>query len=142
MPLENDTATGPGTLTLTREERNALQNALIVDLVELSDGLNLDGDFGTKLPVEPEMRDALRLLDDLGWEPEDTAESYAITMDQEPLIATLSRLAATAEASLRAGYDPEYADEDLDCWATCRRLLQHLDEIDSYQALTAANFSS
>jgi hypothetical protein len=142
MRLEHDTATGAAPLTLSCEERNALQHALIVDLIELSDGLNLEGDFGTKLPVGPEMRDVLRLLDDLGWEPEDTAESYTITMDQEPLIATLSRLAATAEASLRAGYDPEYADEDLDCWAACRRLLHHVDGIDSYQALTAANFSS
>jgi hypothetical protein len=119
-------------LTLTRDKREILRQALITDLSELG---GLDDPFpGPHSPtwsgardLENALRDVLRLLEDLGWDPADPRETYTVTIERDTFAAILRRLAETAEASLRAGFDPEFADEDLDCWATCRRLLGHLE---------------
>ena len=120
------------TVTLTRDKREILRQALITDLSELG-GLDepFPGPHGTTWTgahdLETALRDVLRLLEDLGWDPADPRETYTVTIEHETFAAILRRLAETAEASLRAGYDPEFADEDLDCWATCRRLLGRLE---------------
>jgi len=49
--------------------------------------------------------DDLRLLDDLGWGPDDPGEAFAITMDPAPLIDTLQRLNRLAADSVHHHID-------------------------------------
>jgi hypothetical protein len=120
MPRDNTALKDRAPLTITRDERDSLQQALLVDLGELG-GFDDDPDR-----LDPQALDVLRLLADLDWSPHDATDEYPVSLDPDGLVAILRRLSTTAEASLRAGYDPEFSDEDLDCWSACRRVLARL----------------
>jgi hypothetical protein len=115
MPTQPQTHPHGVQLTLTHEERDILHRALTIDLSELSDPHHLDH-------LSPEAHDTLQLLENLAH----SHQPCTLTTPHRTLTSTLQRLADTAQASLEAGYDPDYADEDLDTWATCRRLLAQL----------------
>jgi hypothetical protein len=91
-------------IQLTREQRDAIYEEVVVDLSGLTD---LWTEFDAKQNYEraQELRQRferdMRLLDDLGWDPEPDRDEFALTMDAAELAGAIAHLNAQAGAILR-----------------------------------------
>jgi hypothetical protein len=104
-------------VTITREQRTALYEEAIADLSDTTDlyhVLSL-GKYDEARRLRWEYDAIYRLIDDLGWNPADPGEQFAITMSDSQLaqvVRRIMRLASDRLASYverRPGLDP---DED------------------------------
>jgi hypothetical protein len=90
-------------ITIGREQRDAIYQEVALDLNGLTD-LWTEFDGGNHERAR-ELRDRfvldMRLLDDLGWEPEQEADEFELTMDGVDLAAVVSYLIAQTGAILR-----------------------------------------
>lgn len=118
-------------VTLKQSHRDVLRRQVITQLTGIGDiYLALDGaQWTTALGMRRRYEDCMRLMDDLGWEENDPAEEYAITIDTIPLMCVLARLhegaAEVLELHLDLALDEEAADATLTL-AICGELLVSL----------------
>ncbi len=63
------------------------------------------GDFATAERFGLEFGEDIRMLNDLGWNPDDARDSYALTQPRHELIEALKRLCLDAEDGLDAPED-------------------------------------
>lgn len=90
-------------ITINRQQRDAIYQEVVLDLNGLTD---LWTEFdGGNFDRARELRDRfvldMRLLDDLGWEPEVDGEAFELTMEGVDLAAVVSYLIAQTGAILR-----------------------------------------
>ena len=123
-----------GTVTIDPEQRNGIYELVRNHLVGLSDvfmAMERRGDFITAERLGQEFSEDFRLLQDIGWRPQDYRRRFVLTMPVPELTAVLLRLKGEAEqilcgpqrdateleieARLRLGYD------------ACEELLVDLD---------------
>lgn len=125
------------TLTIDRRQREALHGLLLQRLTGISDaGLMIQqGDFMAAGRYGNEFAADVRLLNDLGWEPTDARETFAVTIPADDLAETLWRLRVDAE---QGAEEPEEVvrgrDEDAEILIqytrareVCSVLIDHLD---------------
>jgi hypothetical protein len=81
-------------VTLTRQQRDVIYGQLLVELTAIGDiyiALS-NGDYDTAKRYRRQFEDDLRLLDDLGWEPDPSAQQFEITMERHDLARSVARL--------------------------------------------------
>jgi hypothetical protein len=90
------------TIKLNREQRDAIYGELVLDLNGTGDiRINLDGeDYDAAQRLRRRYEDDMRLLDDLGWEPEQDGDEFEVTMDRDELARVLRRLNRSAGDTL------------------------------------------
>lgn len=91
-------------ITIGREQRDAIYQEVVLDLNGLTD-LRVEFEAGNyQRARELRQRFALdmRLLDDLGWEPEPEGDECVLTMDGVDLAAVVSHLVVQTGAILHA----------------------------------------
>lgn len=91
------------TLRIDRHQREALHRLLCDRLTDnLGDsGLMVKrGDFAAAERFVNEYAADVRLLNDLGWDPGERRETFAVTIPAEELLATLWRLRVEAEGGI------------------------------------------
>lgn len=84
-------------VTLTRRERDVLYDYLANELYSYTD-FEIQ-----RLPAEDieRMRDTLRVLDDLGWEPADARESFQVSAPPEAVERAMSSIRRFCDESLQ-----------------------------------------
>lgn len=87
-------------IKITREQRDAIYAEICTDLAGTGDiQLELDnGDYEAARRHRRRFEDDMRLLDDLGWEPEQDGEEFEITMPAQQLTRALRGLNDNARA--------------------------------------------
>ncbi len=100
-------------IAITRAQRQAIYPDLVLDLTAVGDiYIELDnGDYATAQRFRRQFEDTMRLLDDLGWEPDPPGEHFEITMAPEQLARAMGRLHQLASGAL-AEHVARPADED------------------------------
>lgn len=90
------------TIKLNRQQRDAIYGEVVLDLSGTGDiRVNLDsGDYEAAREHRRRYEEDMRLLDDLGWEPEQDESEFEITMDYEDLARVLRRLNRSAADTL------------------------------------------
>ena len=88
--------------TISREQRDALYSELLLDLsgIDDIDMLLSTGRGKAAHEMAGGMREAMRLLDDLGWERIDPRETYELTMPDDDLERLMLRYRERLEADL------------------------------------------
>ncbi len=89
-------------ITINREQRDAVYQEIMLDLSGVGDifhALNGD-DYEKAREYRRRFEDDMRLLDDLGWEPERDAYEFELTMPRADLARALRRLSASARSML------------------------------------------
>ncbi len=89
-------------ITISRDQRDAIYQEIMLDLTGVGDifhALNSD-DFAKARQYRRRFEEDMRLLDDLGWEPEREAEEFELTMPGPDLAGALRRLNDSARAML------------------------------------------
>src|SRR5690606_69086 len=81
-------------ITINRQQREAIYQEVVLDLNGLTDLWTEfdDGNFDRARELRDRFVLDMRLLDDLGWEPEVEGEAFELTMDGVDLAAVVSRL--------------------------------------------------
>jgi hypothetical protein len=90
------------TIRIERRQREALHGLLLQRLTGIGDpGLMIErGDFTDAERLGNEFATDVRLLNDLGWDPGDRRETFAVTIPAEDFLATLWRLRVDAEGGV------------------------------------------
>ncbi len=91
-------------ITINREQRDAVYQEIMLDLSGVGDifhALNGD-DYEKAREYRRRFEDDMRLLDDLGWEPEQEADEFELTMPRADLARALRRLNASAGSMLHS----------------------------------------
>jgi hypothetical protein len=93
----------PSTATISKDQRDGLYALVRNHLGGLSDvfvEMEQRKDFDAAERLGREFAEDLRLLDDIGWRPNDSRESVALTMPLDELLELLQRLQDEAERLL------------------------------------------
>ena len=87
-------------ITINRQQRDAIYEEVVLDLNGLTDLWTEfdDGNFDRARELRDRFVLDMRLLDDLGWEPEPDAGNFALTMDGVDLAGVVSHLIAQTGA--------------------------------------------
>ena len=90
------------TIRIERRQREALHGLLLQRLTGIGDaGLMIErGDFAAAERFGNEFAADVRLLNDLGWDPGDGRETFAVTIPDEDFLGTLWRLRVDAEGGV------------------------------------------
>lgn len=120
---------------LTRVQRDALYLAVTSDLTGIGDIYIAlaRGDVGDARRLRLRYGGEMRLLDDLGWGPDDPGEEFAITMPAGTLARTLRHLNQRTADSARVHVDTraeeeQAAKECIDSCAVVGELLAQMAE--------------
>jgi len=99
-PTERGTVSD--TIRIDGRQREALHGLLLQRLTGICDlGLLIDrGDFAAAERLGNEFAADIRLLNDLGWDPGDGREIFAVTVPAEDFLSTLWRLRVDAEGGV------------------------------------------
>jgi hypothetical protein len=100
-------------ITITRAQREAIYAHLLLDLSAIGDihiVLN-NGDHETAQRYRHQFEDDMRLLDDLGWEPEAPGERIELTMAPDRLAPTMRRLHELASDALANHLRPDAEEQ-------------------------------
>jgi hypothetical protein len=103
------------TIEISREQRQSLHRLVTQHISGIGD-VNLmieQRDFATAERFGLEFGEDIRMLDDLGWDPEDARDSYALTQPCHELIEALKRLRLDAEEGLDPPEDERRKREEL-----------------------------
>jgi hypothetical protein len=81
-------------ITINQEQRDAMYQEVVLDLNGLTDLWTEfdDGNYERAKELRQRFVFDMRLLDDLGWEPEQEADEFTLTMDGVDLAWLVSRL--------------------------------------------------
>lgn len=71
------------------------------------------GDYATAQRLRREFEEDMRLLDDLGWAEDDTAESYELTMPLDQFARAMRRLHDRNAEALRAYTTRDTTEEEI-----------------------------
>jgi hypothetical protein len=90
-------------ITIGRDERHAVREALLNDLARIGDvELAIQkADYATARRLRQEIEEDFRLLDDVGWGEDDPAATVALTVPLDDLARTLRRLHGLALGAIR-----------------------------------------
>jgi hypothetical protein len=90
------------TITISREQRDPLHRLVTQHVSGIGDvDMKLSaGDFTTAERLGLEYSEDIRMLNDLGWDPEDERESFDLTLPSHDLMEALKRLRHDAEDGL------------------------------------------
>jgi hypothetical protein len=90
------------TIRIDRRHREALHGLLLQRLTGITDpGLMIErGDFAAAERFGNEFAADVRLLNDLGWDPGDGRETFAVTVAVEDFLGALWRLRVDAEGGV------------------------------------------
>lgn len=93
-------------LVISRKDRDALHTALLVSFTGLSDirSCLVNGEIADAQRRRVRFERELRLLDDLGWDPEPDTDRFTLTMPAENLAPILERIYWESAGALA---DPE-----------------------------------
>jgi hypothetical protein len=82
------------TIAINRQQRDAIYQEVVLDLNGLTDLWTEfdDGNFDRARELRDQFVLDMRLLDDLGWEPEQGGDEFALTMDGVDLAWVVSHL--------------------------------------------------
>jgi hypothetical protein len=82
------------TITLNRDQRDAIHGELLLDLSGTGDiRVEIDkGDYQAAQRLRRRYEGDMRLLDDLGWEPDHERDEFDVTMEPDDLARVLRRL--------------------------------------------------
>jgi hypothetical protein len=89
-------------ITIGRRQRDAIYGEVVVDLSGVGDiqiALD-DGDFDAARRFRRRFEEDMRLLDDIGWEPDPEGEEFVLSMPAVQLASALRRLSENARAIL------------------------------------------
>jgi uncharacterized protein YkuJ len=153
------------TIEISREQRQPLHRLVTQHISGIGDVYLMieQGDFATAERFGLEFGEDIRMLNDLGWNPDDARDSYALTQPLHELIEALKRLRLDAEDGLDPPEDERRKREEYDelveyftsARDLCAELIDALDtrvggglvsltidrqERDSLQALMAYRF--
>jgi hypothetical protein len=153
------------TIEISHEQRRPLHRLVTQHISGIGDVYLMieHGDFATAERFGLEFGEDIRMLNDLGWDPDDARDSYALTQPRHELIEALKRLRLDAEDGLDAPEDERRKREEYDelveyftrARDLCAELIDALDtrvggssvsltidrgERDSLQALMAYRF--
>lgn len=100
------------TIKIDRSQRDAIYAQIRTDLSGAGDVfLSVEaGDFDAARRTRRRLEDDMRLLDDIGWEPETEHDEFELTMPAADLARTLRSLSRSAGAVLHT-HIVEHADE-------------------------------
>jgi len=89
-------------ITFNSAQRDAIYAEAILALSETGDiRIELDnGNFDSARRHRRRFEDVMRLLDDIGWKPNSTADEFELTMPREQLIRAVRDLNESAGATL------------------------------------------
>lgn len=93
----------PTNLTLTPGQRSALYEQVRLHVSAISDlwlALERNHDYETAKRLGREFNEDFRLLDDLGWHPDDRRPEFELTIPAEDLTRILGRLRSEADGGL------------------------------------------
>jgi hypothetical protein len=90
------------TITISREQRDSLHRLVTQHISGIGDvDMKLSaGDFIAAERLGLEYSEDIRMLDDLGWDPEDERDSFDLTLPPHDLMEALKRLRHDAEDGL------------------------------------------
>jgi hypothetical protein len=90
------------TITIDRERRDAIYEELLTELSGSGDVWTQlrTGKYEEARRTRRRLEDAMRLLDDLGWEPDQDRETFDLTMPQADLARALRVLSDNAAATV------------------------------------------
>jgi hypothetical protein len=91
-------------ITISGDQRDAIYQEIVLDLSGVGDIFHaLNGaDYEKAREYRRRFEDDMRLLDDLGWEPEQEADEFELTMPRVDLARALGRLNAGARSMLHS----------------------------------------
>jgi hypothetical protein len=125
------------TIRIDRSQRQPLQELLLQRFTGITDpGLLIKrGDHGLAERLGNELAADVRLLNDLGWDPDDRREIFAVTVPVADFLATLRRLRTDAERGVdepedvRRGReeDDDALEQHLRARDACAELIARLD---------------
>jgi hypothetical protein len=123
-----------GTVTIDPEQRNGIYELVHNHLAGLSDvfmAMERRGDFATAERLGQEFSEDFRLLQDIGWRPQDYRRCFVLTMPVPELTAVLLRLKGEAEQVL-CGSQRDSAEQQTEArfrlgYHACEELLADLD---------------
>jgi hypothetical protein len=125
------------TLRIERDQREALHRLLVQRLTGITDaGLMIkQEEFAAAELFGNEFAADVRLLNDLGWDPGDRRDTFAVTVPPEELAEVLWRLRVTAEEGIEEPEDVVRGREEdavlliqyTRARAVCRELTDRLD---------------
>lgn len=102
-PTRSPILLGPmATIKLNRQQRDAIYGELVLDLSGTGDiRISLDGgDYEAAKQPRQRFEEDMRLLDDLGWEPEQDRDEFEVTMDYDDVARVLHRVNRSAGDTL------------------------------------------
>jgi hypothetical protein len=104
------------TITIGREQRQTLHRLVTQHMSGIGDVYLMieAGDFATAERYGLEYGEDLRMLDDLGWDPDDARDSYPLTLPSDELIEALKRLRQDAEGGLNPPEDAQRSRAEYD----------------------------
>ena len=102
-------------LTIGQEARDAIRNEILTELSASGDiWITLRaGDYEAARRLRDRLVDEMRLLDDLGWEPDLAQEQFELTVPPANLARVLMRLTENAQAVLSEHVAEPIAELDL-----------------------------
>lgn len=102
-------------ITITREQRNAIYEEILTELSGSGDvwAEMQSGNYDAARRTRRRLEDDMRLLDDLGWEPEPDRETFELTMDPSDLARALRGLNDNARATLNEHVNRPVEETDL-----------------------------
>src|ERR1700754_1815667 len=82
------------TKAIRREQRDALYREVVLDLTDIGSIVVAidDGDYALARKLRTRYETHLRLLDDIGWNPDDPGAEFELTMPDTELAAVMLRL--------------------------------------------------
>ncbi len=127
------------TTTITKDQRAGLYELVRNHLYSIDDlwtALGRSRDYATAERLGIEFAEDVRLLADIGWDPDDGRESFELTMPVHDLTEALKRLHGEAEAVLGESPDERRSREEDEATnerfrsglGACEELLVALDE--------------
>jgi hypothetical protein len=104
----------PG-IALSREQRDAIHADVLNHLSGVGDVYLMieRGELADAQRLRREFEEDMRLLDDLGWAEDDTAESFELTMPRDQLARAMRRLHDRNAEALRAYTQRDTTEEDI-----------------------------
>jgi hypothetical protein len=104
------------TIEISREQRQPLHRLVTQHISGIGDVYLMieQGDFATAERFGLEFGEDIQMLNDLGWNPDDAQDSYALTQPRHELIEALKRLRLDAEDGLDAPEDEKRKREEYD----------------------------
>lgn len=104
------------TITISPEQRQPLHRLVTQHISGIGDVYLMieQGDFATAERFGLEFGEDIRMLNDLGWNPDDARVSYELTQPRHELIEALKRLRLDAEDGLDPPEDERRKREEYD----------------------------